>query len=392
MLFDNPHLNGAATSADLTLQLHLSDSVQNEIITRLYDPVYGIHLNRMRLLPLGPGWQRQRGGPIVTDSAYPGPHASAMMDFAKRARQKSVDLQIGIEPTVFDSWVNDAPVADVVDYIMSGVSFAVSKGITPQWVGVQNEPTMTPPKMAPQRVHDIAVALRKRLDAAAPTVGISAPDDYNDITGEQHFRAIFADDEGRRSVKWLSIHGYDDTPPQRTAAYSQQYSVPFWMTEYDDRLYDKQTGWATKVIHEYLVTYNCSAVDILFGFLSSQGLGNPNSNYITLNATGNQYLGYTLNPSYYETGQYSKFIPRGAVRIDALSSNAAVKVSAFDVKGKKVIVMINPGATSPSVTIPSGTYRVVRTQMSGTDRLTNRGLFTGAVTLPPASVATLIEQ
>jgi len=392
MMFDNPHLNGAATQGDLSLQLKLTNAQQDSIISKLYDPADGIRLNRLRVLPLQPGWQPQRGGAITTQAEYPGPRAGDMMQFVLRARQKNPALEIGIAPSVFDSWVNTASPSEIAAYIKSGVDFAVSKGIVPQWVGIQNEPSLTPPRFSPQMVHDIAVSLRQKLDASGSTVGISAPDDFTDITAEAHLKALFADDAGRKSVRWLSVHLYDDTWPARTQAFSAQYSLPWWMTEYDDRLADKEVGWASKYINDLIVNYNCSAVDMLYGFLSSQGKGNPSATYITLNANSTSYLGYTLNPSYFEVGQYSRFIGRGSVRIAASSSNTAIKISAFDTGGKNILVMINTSRSAANVSIPRGVYRVVRTQLSGSDRLTDKGLFKRSLTLPERSITTLIEQ
>jgi hypothetical protein len=68
-------------------------------------------------------------------------------------------------------------------------------------------------------------------------------------------------------------------------------------------------------------------------------------------------------------------------------------VSAFVKGGKKIIVLINTNNDSrtPSVTIPAGNYRLIRTRMSGTDRLADKGVFRTAVRLVPESITTLIE-
>ena len=124
---------------------------------------------------------------------------------------------------------------------------------------------------------------------------------------------------------------------------------------------------SSNVVHEMLVTYDCSAVDMLFPFFKSPTGGNRAETYIGLQSTGTTYLGYRLMPSYYQMGQWSKYVTRGFVRIDAVSTNHNLKVSAFIKGGKKVIVLIHSGQASDSFTIPAGTYRAIRTQMSGTD-------------------------
>jgi glucosylceramidase len=392
MLFDNPHLNGAPVDA-VDKALSLTAAQQDEILSLLYDPVRGIGLNRLRMFITGAGWQAQRGGKIVTDAPYPGLQSTASMQFAAKARQKNPDLEIGLETRVFDSWIGiSTPAYEIAEYIASGVDYAKSKGFVPAWVGLQNEPSLSGPRFPPQALHDISVMLRRRLDQSGIKTEISAPDDVSDAPGAQHVRAIFSDPEGANSVTSLSIHLYGDLAPDEMRALADQYQRPLWMTEYSDKFDNHETAWAVSIVHDMIVKYNCAAVDMLYGFLGSPANGNPAAAYITLNSSGTTYNGYTLNPAYYQTGQWSRYVPRGSVRIDASSSLADLRVSAFSVGGKNVIVVVNPSATGPSVTIPAGNYRVVRTQMSGTDRLADKGVFSKAVTFPKGSITTLIEQ
>jgi O-glycosyl hydrolase len=146
------------------------------------------------------------------------------------------------------------------------------------------------------------------------------------------------------------------------------------------------------LLHQLLVDFDCAAVDMLAGFLGTDGNGNPNAAYITLRSTGSAYEGYTLNPAYYQTGHWSKFVARGSIRVQASSSNPDVKVSAFTRNGKRILVLVQSGASTLSVSIPGGSYRVFQTQLSGTDRISDKGVFATAVILPPRSITTLVEQ
>jgi O-glycosyl hydrolase len=235
------------------------------------------------------------------------------------------------------------------------------------------------------------VLLKRRLESAGYSTKGSAPDDVVDELGAPITNVIMANAEARSFIKALSIHLYGDLTPTAMAGLAKQYGVPLWMTEFSDRVGGLETGWAS-LIHDLIVTFDCAAVDMLAPFLGTNAPSNPSSAYITLRSTGSAYEGYTLNPSYFQTGHWSKFVPRGSRRVDASSTNSEVKVSAFTRNGKRVIVLIHTGDGPISVAIPSGTFRLFQTQLSGTDRLTDKGLFATAVMLSRRSITTLVEN
>jgi hypothetical protein len=101
-------------------------------------------------------------------------------------------------------------------------------------------------------------------------------------------------------------------------------------------------------------------VDYLWGFFG-EWEGNS-SMLITLNHTGATYDGYTLNKTYYTTGQFSRFVEPGAERIKADSSDATVQTTAFlNDDGDLVIVAINAGSSTQQVTFGLNGLPTVRT-------------------------------
>lgn len=391
-LWDDPHLNGMSPIAS-TGGIIMTDAEKDTIYDLLYSPTAGIGLSRLRVRLIEPGWQKEEGAKVITDGPYPGPHAAAMLDFIQKALIRNPSLRTGFQVGMFDSWITNStlPLA-VARYIKTVLDYAKSKGHEPDWVGIHNEPSMSPPYFSGENLRDIAIELKNLLKADGYSTKISAPDDLTDGAGAPKAAIILADPDARSSIKALSIHLYGNQSPTGMASLAQQYNLPLWMTEYDDRSGGHEVGWASTIVHEMIVTYNCSAVDMLFGFLGSPAFGNPTATYITLNSVGTAYKGYTLNPSYYQMGHWSRYVTRGSVRIAAASTNPNVKVSAFMKGGKKVIVLIHTGDISESVAIPAGAYRLIRTQMSGSDRLTYKGVFTSAVTLPNMSITTLVER
>lgn len=391
-LWDDPHLNGLSPAAS-SGGLIMTQAEKDTVYDLLYSPDTGIGLNRIRTGVIVPGWQTEEGAKIVADAPFPGPHATDVLDFIQQARRRNAELETGFQIGLFDSWVSVGtdPFA-IARYIKTGLDYARLKGHEPDWVGIHNEPSLGAPNFSGENLRDITIALKRLLEADRYSTKVSAPDDVVDGLGAPKAAIILADPTARSFVKALSIHLYGDISPTEIASLAQKYALPLWMTEYDDQLGGNEIGWASAIVHEMIVTYNCSAVDMLFGFLGSQAFGNPYATYITLKSTGTKYDGYTLNPSYYQMGHWSKYVKRGSIRIGAASTNPNVKVSAFMTAGKKVIVLIHEGKASESVRIPPGTYTAIRTQMSGSDRLANKGVFNSTLALPGSSITTLLER
>lgn len=391
-LFDDPHVNGLAPTAP-TGGIIMTAAQRDTIYDLLYSPTRGIALNRLRAHLSQPGWQTREGGPLFTDGPYPGPRAAAAIDFIEKARTRNAELRTGFQIAEFDSWIDrsTSPLT-IARYIKTTLDYARSRRHEPDWAGIQNEPSNGMPYFSGENLRDIAIELKNLLAADGYATKIAAPDDLTDGAGAPKAAIMLRDPAARSSLKALSIHLYGNQSPTQMAALAHQYSLPLWMTEFDDRIGGNEIGWASAIVHEMIVNYNVSAVDMLAGFLGSPAFGSPGATYITLNSSGTSYRGYTLNPSYFQTGHWSKYVTRGSVRIAAESTNPNVKVSAFTKAGKKVIVLIHSAENSASVAIPPGNYQLIRTQMSGSDRLTDKGVFKTAVILPGMSISTLVER
>ena len=390
-LWDDPHLNGLG--AQPTGGMILTDAEKDSIFDLLYSPTKGIGLNRLRVPIILPGWQTAQGAPITSEAPYPGPHATQMMDFIAKAKARNPDFRTGFEVIRFDGWItqNEFPLV-IARYIKSGLDYARAKGHEPDWVGIQNEPSGSPPGLSAANLRDIAIELKNILKADNYSTRISIPDDITDVQGAAKAAVILDDPDARSAVSSLSIHLYNDETPTQMAALAEKYKLPLWMTEYDNESHDSELGWASTIVHEMIVTYNASAVDMLWGFFKSSTGADYGAAYIGLHSNNTTYTGHRLSPWYFQMGQWSKFVKRGSVRIAASSSSPSVKVSAFIKDGKKIIVLIHSGDASESFAIPSGSYRAIRTQISGTDRLTDKGLYKSAITLPRMSITTLVEQ
>lgn len=145
----------------------------------------------------------------------------------------------------------------------------------------------------------------------------------------------------------LATHLYDEpvTNVGKMEPLAEQHGLPLWMTEFSlsgmgsaGRPADP-FAWAP-LMHELISDYDVSAVDYMWGFFG-EWEGNS-SMLVTLNHTGSTYDGYTLNKTYYTTGQFSRFVDPGAERIAAQAF--------LNDDGELVIVAINAGGSNQQVT------------------------------------------
>lgn len=110
--------------------------------------------------------------------------------------------------------------------------------------------------------------------------------------------------------------------------------------------------------------------------------------YIDLNKPG-----FELTKRYYAFGNFSKFIPVGAVRVLAECNHADVKLAVFRKSTKTVLVVMNKGETDIPLTIAALQDKQV--QMFTTDKnndLTETTTKASDIVLPQKSVCTLIIE
>ncbi|MBR4727678.1 MAG: hypothetical protein IK080_07285 [Clostridia bacterium] len=70
---------------------------------------------------------------------------------------------------------------------------------------------------------------------------------------------------------------------------------------------------------------------------------------------------FSMTKRYYATGNYSKYIPYGAVRIKADCGDPALRVAAFRKDGGVTAVVINPTHSAVPLTLPAGAHTLIVT-------------------------------
>lgn len=97
---------------------------------------------------------------------------------------------------------------------------------------------------------------------------------------------------------------------------------------------------------------------------------------------------YEMTKRYYATGNFSRYIPYGAVRFCASSSDSSVQVLGFKKDNDITIIVINPTEVEKSLSLPMGAYLQVVTSQQ--DDLAEYSLSGSSATLQPRSINTFL--
>jgi len=266
-------------------------------------------------------------------------------------------------------------------------------GIVPRYQMFFNEPLSGNRELLNGTVQDV-VNIVKRSGARLRREGfrdirVVIPNEETEEKSLSTAASILSDPEARQFVGAIGYHtypygsAYASIPkilrgpgtgrpdPNRIAVRNKlrdlgkQYGIPVWMTEVshgevDPRSFDALRGRAIH-IHDELIYADAAAYfgmnnmwdaishQLHFGdrdrnfFASEGGIVLIDNNKKAVYITG---MGYAI-------GHYARWVKRGAVRIEATSSDPSVQVTAFRHDGQKRIVMviINNGSTNRTLNV-----------------------------------------
>lgn len=401
-LFDDPHLSETSVPETGRGAVVVPPADQAAILSALYAD---LHLNRIR-------YATDPGVEVVNDNADPGitdlskfnfawKRLDAHADYVKAARPLGVTTWFGA-PIGLESWMSHDNPAEYVEWAMAIIRRWRDLGVTMPYWSLANEPGYGA-NLSGAFLRDAAKALGARLAAEGIPTRLVVPDDNNPPNALGRARTILADPEARRYVAAVAVHLYDAAfPPAHPdtaslgelAALAHQNGLPLWMTEWFN------PDWFTwaRTVHAMLADYDMTAVDYLWGFLGQwEKVG---AQLITITSVGDTYTGWVKNKQYWTTGQWSRFVLPGSVRIDAISGDASIKATAWLVEDHLVIVALNVGGGDRSVQFALGpgapcvrTMTAERTGLVETARILDPVTLTGpgfTTTLPATTVTTFV--
>ena len=336
--WDDPHVsNGRHTSIPLP--------AQREILTRLYTE---LGLSRVRA-------HTERGLEPVNDNADPFTFAWSKFDFRGRRNDANVEFvkqampyglrTAWVSPSPLEDWMNESNPEEYAEWALAILLRWRQLGLELPFYSITNEPGHDASRFQSVTWFKGAVkALGRRMRAAGLRTMLVIPDDLNPTEAYRRAAPVLEDAEARSYVGALAYHRYGghehDLGTMRDL--SLKYGIPVWMSEFSRPDYATHSGamrWATTV-HELIANYRVSAVDYMMGFFGAWEDHGAHS-LVNVEFDDGAYRGYRLPPAYYLTGQYSRHVRPGYVRVDAHSRTPGILVTAFKGPDALVVVAIN---------------------------------------------------
>jgi glucuronoarabinoxylan endo-1,4-beta-xylanase len=379
-----PHLSNAPTTT-------IPAAAQAQILDALYRK---LGLTRVRD-SLNSGIATSAAGPYNFTATF----VDAQAAYIKQARRYGLTTWFPA-PVYFEDWMRANDVTSYVSYAMNVLSRFRQDGVEPPYYSLINEPQISH-NFPPQWMHDAVLELGPRLRAAGFKTKLVIPDDENPDDAYRRAVAVLQDPRARQYVGALAYHIYHrfgDIGRMRQLA--AQYDLPLWMTEYSNTSYrdwGSAFPWAEQM-HALLTTGRVSAIDYLWGFFGSWV---STDTMISIQFDGGQFVSWSPTPIYWMTGQYSRFVRPGYVRVATSSSSSGVLASAYTGPGRAVVVATNRGSGSQTVRFRISGGRVRPTALAVQSSATEQwktlapvrlrgGSFTA--TLPPQSITTFVVR
>ena len=400
-LWDDPHVSNAKSTV-------IPPAAQREILTRLYTD---LGLTRVRPV-IEPGIEP------VNDNEDPFTFAWSKFDFRGRKNDDHVKfvkqaMPYGLRtfwpaPIALEPWMSASNPDEYVEWAMALLLRWRDLGLELPFYSPMNEPGNVAwhrsPGMSAVWMTEVVKRLGRRMRAEGLRTMLVVPDDINPTEAYKRAVPILEDPEARQYVGALAYHLYGGEERHKATMrdLALKYRIPIWMSEYSVSDYATYSGalrWA-QLIDQLITVDGVSAVDFLFGFFGSYADRGAHS-LVSIDFDGGVYCGYTLMPAYYLTGQYSRFVRPGYVRVDAHSRSPGIHVSAFKRPSEIVVVAINstqvPRIVEFSVSGGAALQRVSSIRTSPTERwqelpaITPSGSRFGGL-LPAESVTTFVAR
>ncbi|MGM0881366.1 MAG: glycoside hydrolase family 30 protein [Bacillota bacterium] len=216
-------------------------------------------------------------------------------------------------------------------------------GIPLYAITLQNEPLLEIDYpscyMSPDRQKELAVALRRELNACRLDTKIWIFD-HNFSDGWQYVCPILNDKDGYEATDGIAFHDYDGEPAVMTEVKSAYPGKTIHLTERSlwgtaaaDRIAQYFRNWAS--------SYNAWVTMLDSRIGTHQWVGVPDPTLIIQDAVRTEK--YWMTPEFYLTGQFSKFVERGARRIESNygSSDTVTNVAFLNPDHSLVVVVIN---------------------------------------------------
>lgn len=398
-LFDDPHTTETFDAVTKRASAVPPPADQARILDALY---VDLGLTRVRFLPTDFGNIEP-----VNDNADPMVADLTKFDFSWKQGDGHIALTKSMiarglttyygAPGGLETWMTETNPAEYAEWVIVMLKYWKSQGLEMPYYSLKNEPGYRPSGgvWSGAYLRDVTKLLGARIKAEGLRTKIVVPDDVTPLEAYGRLVTILSDPEARQYVGAIAYHLYDFGGRDKVKALAAQYGIPVWMSEYSTP--GDWLAWAT-ITHDMLATYDASAVDYMWGFFGDW----DRSQLIRILVSGSRYVGFDIQRQYYVTGQFSRFVRPGAVRIAASSPDPDIKVSAYLEGAKVVVVAINSGPRDRAVRFELGTVASCVTSGAAVRTSATENWVTlpaiaidaprFAVTLPTKSITTVVAK
>lgn len=383
-VWSDPHLANSPT-------VNVPATAQKEILTALYRR---LGLSRARPV-LDPGVQKQAGGAFDFSGKLGDAHAA----YVKQATSYGLRT-VFPGPVYLEDWMTAGDPDAYVDWAMAMLERWRQDGVKLALYAPLNEPEVAKDFPA-EWLRQVVRRLGSRMRTAGFKTKLVIPDDENPIDAYERASAVLKDPVARQYVGAVAFHIYRLGGPSDWARLKQlasRYGLPLWMTEFSTKSYAdwrSSMDWAVRM-HGLLTLGGVGAIDYLWGFF---GDWVRTDTMLSISFDNGNYRGFSPTSLYWITGQYSRFVRPGYVRLATEGGNGTVLVSAYRGPGRVVVVATNPDGLEHSLRIlvrggkVGPTVTVTRSSASEQWRVlpalrSNAGAFTGV--LPRESITTFV--
>ena len=280
--------------------------------------------------------------------------ARGMGRFAQRVQANGESPTFLINKDWEDSapaWMNDDEFAENITANM--LYFRNQHGIHINFNAIDNEPNHFDP-YTPERQRPMIKAMGRMFQENGLATKVALNEGLHASSTWDYIRDMEGDSELWPNVGLLNWHLYGPNDPFRSLIrdFGVARGIPTGMTEFSGAQISHLMDDLTLGGVSYWTRY----------FLADRGAVTAGaSNYFAAHLDGTSFA---RNITYYQFRQFMRYVRPGAVRIDASSSQSAVRAFAFDRAGSRVVVLVNTSGQAFDFTVQGlapGRYGVSQT-------------------------------
>lgn len=352
-------IEGFGASSRTWADPHLADADRSEVPADAQSAILDALFRDLGLTRLRP--MLEQGIEPENDNADPGSFVPSQFNFSGKRNDSQVSLvkqamaagatTFFPSPVTIEPWMNEHNPQEYVEWAMAILLRWRDLGVEPPYYSPINEPGFERAgNRSPEWLTSVVKLLGARMRAEGLETRLVIPDDLNPSEAYRRAVVVLADPEARQYVGAVAYHLYGGSNDlDRLRELAQANKLPMWMTEYYESSYagwPGVLGWAV-TMQQMLTDGDATAVDYLWGFFGSH---DPSSTLVSIAFDHGRYVRHERTPAYFVTGQFSRFVPPGSVRLTASAVPAPVFVSAFRrPDGKVAIVAVNSGDSARDV-------------------------------------------